>query len=150
MHFQVPKRLPVDGEGRSRSWPATGRRSGPRLEGKLHVTAGGGDTYFLNNAVHLLQQSLDATATHTQTRPFNTVPVNHIAMPQAQPSTPCSRTILRGRSACSHGWPITCSRPPQQEPTPRAGAINYSSTHDLVMQHSASRKFEFDINSMSA
>jgi hypothetical protein len=34
---------------------------GPKLEGKLHVQAGEGDTYFLNNAVHRLQQMLDAT-----------------------------------------------------------------------------------------
>ena len=34
---------------------------GPKLEGKLHVAVGDGDTYFLNNAVHLLQKQLDAT-----------------------------------------------------------------------------------------
>lgn len=34
---------------------------GPKLEGKLHFAAGEGDTYFLNNAVHLLQQQLEAT-----------------------------------------------------------------------------------------
>lgn len=34
---------------------------GPKLEGKLHVAVGDGDTYFLNNAVHLLQKSLDDT-----------------------------------------------------------------------------------------
>jgi hypothetical protein len=34
---------------------------GPRLEGKIHLAVGDGDTYFLNNAVHLLQHSLDAT-----------------------------------------------------------------------------------------
>ena len=32
---------------------------GPKLEGKIHVQVGDGDTYFLNNAVHLLQNSLD-------------------------------------------------------------------------------------------
>lgn len=40
-----------------RDWPVLG----PKLEGKLHVAVGDGDTYFLNNAVHLLQQQLDAT-----------------------------------------------------------------------------------------
>jgi hypothetical protein len=40
-----------------RDWPTLG----PKLEGKLHLTAGDGDTYFLNNAVHLLQKQLDAT-----------------------------------------------------------------------------------------
>jgi len=34
---------------------------GPKLEGKLHIAVGDADTYFLNNAVHLLQNSLDAT-----------------------------------------------------------------------------------------
>src|ERR1700722_2623093 len=32
---------------------------GPKLEGKINVQVGDGDTYFLNNAVHLLQNSLD-------------------------------------------------------------------------------------------
>jgi Putative esterase len=34
---------------------------GPKLEGKLHLAVGDGDTYFLNNAVHLLQTQLEAT-----------------------------------------------------------------------------------------
>lgn len=34
---------------------------GPRLEGKVHLAVGDGDTYFLNNAVHLMQHSLEAT-----------------------------------------------------------------------------------------
>ena len=34
---------------------------GPKLEGKIHVEAGEGDTYFLNNAVHRMQHMLDAT-----------------------------------------------------------------------------------------
>ena len=34
---------------------------GPKLEGKLHLAVGDGDTYFLNNAVHLLQNSLAST-----------------------------------------------------------------------------------------
>src|SRR6202034_72974 len=34
---------------------------GPKLEGKLHIAVGDADTYFLNNAVHLLQKSLDNT-----------------------------------------------------------------------------------------
>ncbi|SEB74905.1 alpha/beta hydrolase-fold protein [Terriglobus roseus] len=40
-----------------RDWPTLG----PKLEGKLHVAVGDGDTYFLNNAVHLLQTQLDST-----------------------------------------------------------------------------------------
>ena len=34
---------------------------GPKLEGKLHIAVGDGDTFFLNNAVHLVQKQLDAT-----------------------------------------------------------------------------------------
>jgi len=40
-----------------RDWPTLGRK----LEGKLHLTVGDGDTYFLNNAVHLLQSALGET-----------------------------------------------------------------------------------------
>jgi Putative esterase len=40
-----------------RDWPALG----PKLEGKLHFAVGDGDTFFLNNAVHLLQNQLEAT-----------------------------------------------------------------------------------------
>jgi hypothetical protein len=35
---------------------------GPKLVGKLHVTVGTADTYFLDHAVHLLQNSLESTA----------------------------------------------------------------------------------------
>jgi hypothetical protein len=41
----------------ARDWPTLG----PKLEGKIHLAVGDGDTYFLNNAVHLLQHSLDAS-----------------------------------------------------------------------------------------
>ena len=40
-----------------RDWPTLG----PKLEGKLHFTAGDADTFFLNNAVHRLQNQLAAT-----------------------------------------------------------------------------------------
>jgi len=40
-----------------RDWPALG----PKLEGKLHFVVGDGDTFFLNNAVHMLQSQLEAT-----------------------------------------------------------------------------------------
>jgi Putative esterase len=40
-----------------RDWPTLG----PKLEGKLHLMVGDGDTYFLNNAVHILQKQLDAS-----------------------------------------------------------------------------------------
>ena len=40
-----------------RDWPVLG----PKLEGKIHIAVGDGDTYFLNNAVHLLDAQLSAT-----------------------------------------------------------------------------------------
>ncbi|GGA76330.1 hypothetical protein GCM10011507_29650 [Edaphobacter acidisoli] len=40
-----------------KDWPTLG----PKLEGKLHLAVGDGDTYFLNNAVHLLQKTLEDT-----------------------------------------------------------------------------------------
>lgn len=40
-----------------RDWPTLG----PKLEGKLHIAVGDGDTYFLNNAVHMLDKELQET-----------------------------------------------------------------------------------------
>ena len=40
-----------------RDWPTLG----PKLEGKLHFAVGDGDTFFLNNAVRMLQKQLEAT-----------------------------------------------------------------------------------------
>ncbi len=40
-----------------RDWPALG----PKLEGKLHIAVGDGDTFFLNNAVHMLDKQLQET-----------------------------------------------------------------------------------------
>lgn len=40
-----------------RDWPTIG----PKLEGKLHIPVGDGDTFFLNNAVHLLDNQLKLT-----------------------------------------------------------------------------------------
>jgi Putative esterase len=37
---------------------ANWKTRGPKLRGKLHIAAGEADAYFLNNAVHLLDQSL--------------------------------------------------------------------------------------------
>ncbi len=36
---------------------------GPKLQGKLHIYVGSDDTYFLNNAVYLMQDFLDKTGT---------------------------------------------------------------------------------------
>ena len=41
----------------ARDWPTLG----PKLEGKLHLAVGDADTYFLNNAVHRLEDQLKAT-----------------------------------------------------------------------------------------
>jgi hypothetical protein len=35
---------------------------GPKLQGKLHVTVGTADTYYLDSAVHLMQHALESTA----------------------------------------------------------------------------------------
>ncbi|MGB8472523.1 MAG: hypothetical protein WCE61_00405 [Candidatus Acidiferrum sp.] len=35
---------------------------GPKLQGKLHVTVGTGDTYYLDGAVHFMQHALESTA----------------------------------------------------------------------------------------
>lgn len=35
---------------------------GPKLQGKLHVTVGTADTYYLDHAVHLMQRALEATS----------------------------------------------------------------------------------------
>jgi hypothetical protein len=40
-----------------RDWPTLG----PKLEGKLHVAVGDSDTYYLNNAVHMLETALKGT-----------------------------------------------------------------------------------------
>jgi hypothetical protein len=40
-----------------RDWPTLG----PKLEGKLHIAVGLSDTFYLNNAVHLMQQNLEKT-----------------------------------------------------------------------------------------
>ena len=101
-----------------RDWPTLG----PKLEGKLHLAVGDGDTYFLNNAVHLLQSSSTTPATPTPTRPSSTAPACLTATPAAPPSTPCSRTTTPGPSASFPRWSSTCSKPLHPEPTPKAGA----------------------------
>jgi pimeloyl-ACP methyl ester carboxylesterase len=40
-----------------RDWPTLG----PKLEGKLHIAVGDGDTFFLDNAVHMLDKQLQET-----------------------------------------------------------------------------------------
>ena len=44
---------------------------GPKLVGKLHVTVGTADTYYLDHAVHLMQHSLEASANPHYTADFD-------------------------------------------------------------------------------
>jgi hypothetical protein len=50
-----------------RDWPALG----PKLVGKIHVSVGTADTYFLDNAVRLLQASLEKTTNPHYTGDFD-------------------------------------------------------------------------------
>ena len=50
-----------------RDWPTLG----PKLEGKIHIAVGDGDTWYLNNAVHELEQQLKTTRQPTQRRPVS-------------------------------------------------------------------------------
>jgi hypothetical protein len=53
-----------------RDWPTLG----PKLEGKLHFAVGDSDTFFLNNGVHLLQATTDATRNPHSDATFQYVP----------------------------------------------------------------------------
>ncbi|HEY1891253.1 MAG TPA: alpha/beta hydrolase-fold protein [Steroidobacteraceae bacterium] len=68
-----------------RDWPTLG----PKLEGKLHFAAGEGDTYFLNNAVHLLQQQLEATRSPHSDATFQYGP----GMPHCYTGGPAENTM---------------------------------------------------------
>ena len=68
-----------------RDWPTLG----PKLEGKLHFAAGDGDTYFLNNAVHLLEAQLDATRNPHSDATFQYGP----RMPHCYTGGPADRTM---------------------------------------------------------
>jgi hypothetical protein len=68
-----------------RDWPTLG----PKLEGKLHFAVGDGDTYFLNNAVHLLQKQLDATKNPHSDATFQYGP----GMPHCYTGGPADRTM---------------------------------------------------------
>lgn len=43
---------------------------GPKLVGKLHITVGDMDTWYLNNAVHLMQDFLESEANHYRVAEF--------------------------------------------------------------------------------
>lgn len=76
-----------------RDWPTLG----PKLEGKLHLAVGDGDTYFLNNAVHLLQSSLDATRNPHSDATFQYGP----GMPHCYSGGPSEYTMEENRDT----WP---------------------------------------------
>jgi hypothetical protein len=46
-----------------REWARPENPLGPKLQGKLHLYVGSDDTYFLNDAVYLMQDFLDKTGT---------------------------------------------------------------------------------------
>jgi putative esterase len=72
-----------------RDWPTLG----PKLEGKLHFTVGDGDTYFLNNAVHLLQSTLDDTRNPHSDATFQYGP----GMPHCYTGGPSEYTMEQNR-----------------------------------------------------
>ncbi len=76
-----------------RDWPTLG----PRLEGKLHIAVGDGDTYFLNNAVHLLQKQLDATSAPHSDAQFQYGP----GMPHCYTGGPAEYTMQQNNA----NWP---------------------------------------------
>ena len=73
-----------------RDWPTLG----PKLEGKLHLAVGDGDTYFLNNAVHLLQKELDATRNPHSDATFQYGPV----MPHCYTGGPAEYTMQQNNA----------------------------------------------------
>lgn len=70
---------------------------GPKLEGKLHLTVGDGDTYFLNNAVHRLQAMLDDTRHPHSDATFQYGP----GMPHCYTGGPVEYTMEQNRDT----WP---------------------------------------------
>jgi hypothetical protein len=62
---------------------------GPKLEGKLHFAVGDGDTYFLNNAVHLLEDQLKATENPHSDATFQYGP----GMPHCYTGGPADRSM---------------------------------------------------------
>lgn len=67
---------------------------GPKLEGKLHIAVGDGDTFFLNNAVHLLERQLDATRNPHSDATFQYGP----GMPHCYTGGPSEYTMQQNNS----------------------------------------------------
>jgi hypothetical protein len=70
---------------------------GPKLEGKIHIQVGDGDTYFLNNAVHLLDKQLQATTGPHSDAQFQYGP----GMPHCYTGGPSEYTMQQNNS----NWP---------------------------------------------
>jgi hypothetical protein len=76
-----------------RDWPTLG----PKLQGKLHFAVGDGDTYFLNNAVHLLQAQLEKTTNPHSDATFQYGP----GMPHCYTGGPPENTMQQNNDT----WP---------------------------------------------
>lgn len=76
-----------------RDWPTLG----PKLQGKLHFAVGDGDTYFLNNAVHLLQDQLQKTTNPHSDATFQYGP----GMPHCYTGGPPNKTMQQN----NNDWP---------------------------------------------
>ncbi len=70
---------------------------GPKLEGKIHIQVGDGDTYFLNNAVHLLDKQLQATTSPHSDAQFQYGP----GMPHCYTGGPPEYTMQQNNA----NWP---------------------------------------------
>ena len=70
---------------------------GPKLEGKIHIEVGDGDTYFLNNAVHLLDKQLQATTNPHSDAQFQYGP----GMPHCYTGGPAEYTMQQNNM----NWP---------------------------------------------
>jgi len=70
---------------------------GPKLEGKLHIAVGDGDTYFLNNAVHLLDNQLKLSRNPRSDAEFQYGP----GMPHCYTGGPAEYTMQQNNA----NWP---------------------------------------------
>ncbi len=91
-----------------RDWPTLG----PKLEGKLHFAVGDGDTYFLNNAVHLLARPAQG---NTQSALRRHIPVRstHAALLHRRPVGPhhaAEQRRLDAANFAGHGGTHACRR----------------------------------------
>lgn len=76
-----------------RDWPTLG----PKLEGKIHIAVGDGDTWYLNNAVHDLEQQLMATRNPHSDAQFQYGP----GMPHCYTGGPAEYTMQQNNA----DWP---------------------------------------------